>query len=115
MSIWYILGSMLLGIILGYFIGNMITKNTNKTSEARSSLSDSIAKMIYSSIDNTKEGFDSSIPDKDIERISILISDGNLKEIEELIKKESNNIEDVTKHMKHLNLVCYHLQHEKLV
>lgn len=31
------------------------------------------------------------------------------------VDDDINNIEDVAKHMKHLNLVCYHLQHEKLM
>ena len=54
--------------------------------------------MIYSSVDTTKEAFDSSgsAQDKDIEEISILISKGNIKEIEDLIKKDTT-LENVTK------------------
>jgi len=92
MIILYILAALLFGAVIGYFIG----KITGSGSVSRNTLSDSIAKMIYSTVDNTKEYFDSSTQDKDIETISILVSEGNFKEIENMIAKETT-IENVTK------------------
>jgi hypothetical protein len=84
--------SILVGICIGYGISLLI-----KPSTKRSPLSDSLAKMIYSTIDTTKEFFDSSVPDKNIEEISELISKGKLKDVEELIKKENKTVEEVNK------------------
>jgi hypothetical protein len=102
----YIAIGITIGIVIGISIGKSSSNNIETTAPVLrpTELSKSLATLIYATISNDKPIIQNNIalrsleePSQDIEKISVLLTDGNLTDIEKIITVQNNSIDDINK------------------
>jgi hypothetical protein len=88
--IFTIIITFIIGFVIGYIVHKPKADTQSTSSSSISPLSNSLARMILASTDSNTEYFDSSL-EQSIQKISRLIDDGNLEEVERVIIAESDS------------------------